>query len=135
MTLTQIIFFNLVPKLKKRFKNKKLFLLIYTSIPGIAYLLLAFTEIILIGIILILLVIGVGFSRNIIFIGGINKNIEEENRATVLSTISMIRSVIITILYPVIGILVMWNLRYTFIILGICIIILALISRVKNEHL
>lgn len=135
MTLTQIIFFNLVPKLKKRFKNKKLFLLIYTSIPGIAYLLLAFTEIILIGIILILLVIGVGFSRNIIFIGGINKNIEEENRATVLSTISMVRSIIITILYPIIGLLVMWNLRYTFIILGICIILLALISRVKNEHL
>jgi len=135
MTLTQIIFFNLVPKLKQRFKNKKLFLLTYTLIPGIAYILLAFTKVTLIGIALILLVIGVGFSRNIIFVGGINKNIEEENRATVLSTISMIRSFIITILYPVIGLLVMWNLKYTFIILGISIILLALLSRVKNEHL
>ena len=135
MTLTQIIFFNLVPKLKKRFKNKRLFLLIYTLIPGIAYILIAFTEVTLIGIVLILLVIGIGFSRNIIFVGGINKNIEEENRATVLSTISMFRSFIITILYPIIGLLVMWNLRYTFIILGISIILLALLSRVKNEHL
>ncbi len=135
MTLTQIIFFNLVPKLKKRFKNKRLFLLIYTLIPGIAYILLAFTEVTLIGIALILLIIGVGFSRNIIFIGAINENIEEENRATVLSTISMMRSVIITILYPVTGLLVMWNLKYTFIILGISIILLALLSRVKNEHL
>ena len=135
MTLTQIILFNLVPKLKKRFKNKKAFLLIYTLIPGMAYILIAFTEFTLIGIALILLIIGVGFSRNIIFVSGINKNIEEENRATVLSTISMIRSFIITILYPIIGLLVMWNLRYTFIILGICIILLALLSRVKNEHL
>ncbi len=135
MTLTQIIFFNLVPKLKQRFKNKKIFLLIYTLIPGIAYILLAFTDFTLIGIALILLIIGVGLSRNIIFVGGINKNIEEENRATVLSTISMMRSFIITILYPIIGLLVMWNLRYTFIILGICIILLALFSRVKNEHL
>lgn len=135
MTLTQIILFNLVPKLKKRFKNKKAFLLIYTLIPGMAYILIAFTEFTLIGIALILLIIGVGLSRNIIFVSGINKNIEEENRATVLSTISMIRSFIITILYPIIGLLVMWNLRYTFIILGICIILLALLSRVKNEHL
>ena len=135
MTLTQIIFFNLVPKLKKRFKNKRLFLLIYTLIPGIAYILLAFTEVTLIGIALILLIIGVGFSRNIIFIGAINENIEEENRATVLSTISMMRSVIITILYPVTGLLVMWNLKYTFIILGISIILVALLSRIKNEHL
>jgi MFS family permease len=135
MTLTQIIFFNLVPKLKQRFKNKKIFLLIYTLIPGIAYILLAFTDFTLIGIALILLIIGVGLSRNIIFVGGINKNIEEENRATVLSTISMMRSFIITILYPIIGLLVMWNLRYTFIILGISIILLALFSRVKNEHL
>jgi len=135
MTLTQILFFNLVPKLQKRFKNKKIFLMIYTLIPGIAYILIAFINFTLIGILLILIIVGVGFSRNIIFISGINKNIEEENRATVLSTISMIRSLIITILYPVVGLLVMWNLRYTFIILGISIIIIALISRVKNEHL
>ncbi|MFX1443384.1 MAG: MFS transporter [Promethearchaeota archaeon] len=135
MTFTQIIFFNLIPKLQKRLKNKKLFLTIYTLIPGIAYILIAFISITPIGIILILIIIGIGFSRNIIFISGINKNIEKENRATVLSTISMIRSLIITILYPIIGLLAMWNLNYTFIILGISIILIALLSRVKNEYL
>ena len=135
MTLTQIIFFNLIPKLQRRFKNKKLFLTIYTLIPGIAYILIAITLFTPIGIALILIIIGVGFSRNIIFIGEINKKIEEENRATVLSTISMIRSFIITILYPIIGLLAMWNLNYTFMILGISIILVVIISRVKNEHL
>ncbi len=135
MTLTQIIFFNIIPKLQQRIKNKKMFLKIYTIIPGIAYILIAFIIFTPMSIALMLIIIGVGFSRNIIFVGGINKNIEEENRATVLSTISMIRSFIITILYPIIGLLAMWNLNYTFIILGISIILVALISRVKNEHL
>jgi hypothetical protein len=135
MTLTQIIFFNLIPKLQQRIKNKKLFLKIYTVIPGVAYILIAFILFAPISIALMLIIIGVGFSRNIIFINGINKNIEEENRATVLSTISMIRSFIITILYPIIGLLAMWNLKYTFIILGISIILVAFISKVKNEHL
>ncbi len=135
MTLAEMIFCNLVPKLEKYSKNKKLFLVIYTMIPGIAYILIAFILFAPLGILLIIIIIGFGFSRSIIFINGINKNIEEENRATVLSTISMIRSFIITILYPVIGILAMWNLDYTFIILGISIILIALLSSVKNEHL
>ena len=112
-----------------------MFLTIYTLIPGLGYILIAFIIFTPISIALILIIIGIGFSRNIIFISGINKLIEEENRATVLSTISMIRNFIITILYPVIGILAMWNLNYAFIILGISIILIALLSGVKNEHL
>jgi MFS family permease len=135
MTLAEMFFCNLVPKLEKHSKNKRQLLVIYTLIPGIAYILIAFIIFAPLGILLIIIIIGFGFSRSIIFINGINKNIEEENRATVLSTISMIRSFIITILYPVIGILVMWNLNYTFIILGISIILIALLSSVKNEHL
>ena len=135
MTLAEMFFCNLVPKLEKHSKNKRQLLIIYTLIPGIAYILIAFIIFTPLGILLIIIIIGFGFSRSIIFINGINKNIEEENRATVLSTISMIRSFIITILYPVIGILVMWNLNYTFIILGISIILIALLSSVKNEHL
>ena len=135
MTLAEMFFCNLVPKLEKHSKNKRQLLIIYTLIPGIAYILIAFIIFAPFGILLIIIVIGFGFSRSIIFINGINKNIEEENRATILSTISMIRSFIITILYPVIGILVMWNLNYTFIILGISIILIALLSSVKNEHL
>jgi MFS family permease len=135
MTLAEMFFCNLVPKLEKHSKNKRQLLVIYTLIPGIAYMLIAFIIFAPLGIVLIIIIIGFGFSRSIIFINGINKNIEKENRATVLSTISMIRSFIITILYPVIGILVMWNLNYTFIILGISIILIALLSSVKNEHL
>ncbi|MFX0136498.1 MAG: hypothetical protein ACFFDN_22855, partial [Candidatus Hodarchaeota archaeon] len=122
-------------KLERHYKNKKAILTIYTLIPGIAYILIAFIFFAPIVIALILIVIGFGFSRRIIFINGINKEIETENRATVLSTISMIGNFIRTILYPIVGILVMWSLNYTFIILGISIILMAVVSQVKNEHL
>ncbi len=135
MTLTQIVFANLIPKFEKSVKNRRKFLIIYTLIPGVGFILLALILFGPISIIILLFIVGLGFSRNIIFIRGINKQIETENRATVLSTINMITCVIRAILYPLIGLLVIWSLNYTFIILGIIIIILALLTRVKNEYL
>jgi hypothetical protein len=84
---------------------------------------------------LIFVVIGFGFSRSLIFVKGINQQIESENRATVISTINMIANLIRAILYPLVGYLVMWNLDLTFLVLGVLIIIFALISRIKSEHL
>ncbi|MFX1256894.1 MAG: MFS transporter [Promethearchaeota archaeon] len=135
MTLTQIILTNLVPKLEDRFKNKRLFLILYTLIPGLAYILLAFILFIPISITLVLIVVGFGISRQIIFFNGINKQIETENRATVLSTINMISGFTKAIIFPLIGIIVMYNLKISFIILGITIILFALLSQVKNEYL
>ena len=70
-----------------------------------------------------------------IFVKGINKQIETENRATVLSTINMIASLIRAVLYPLVGYLVMWNLNATFVMLGSMIIVFALLSRIKSENL
>ncbi len=135
MTITQIILTNLIPKFEKHFKNKRLFLILYTLIPGIGYILMAFIFFVPISITLVLIVVGFGFTRQIIFINGINKQIETENRATVLSTINMISAITKAILFPLIGILVMYNLKISFIILGITIIMFAMLSRVKKEYL
>jgi len=43
-----------------------------------------------ISIIFIMIFMGFGFSRRLIFTDGIKKQIESENRATVLSAISML---------------------------------------------
>jgi hypothetical protein len=135
MTLMQIIVANLIPKYEKQVINKRRFLIIYTLIPGIGFILLALIIFTPISIIILLIIVGFGFSRNIIFINGINKQIETENRATVLSTINMITCVIRAVIYPIIGLLVMWNLNYTFIILGIIIITFASLTQVKTEYL
>ena len=69
------------------------------------------------------------------YVKGINKQIESENRATVLSTVNMFGSLISAILYPFIGLLVMWNIYVVFFIIGILIIIFTGFTRVKNEYL
>jgi MFS family permease len=135
MTLIQIVFNNLVPKLESNVQNKKRFLQAYTLIPGIGFILIALIYYIPISIPLILIIIGFGFSRSIIFVKGINKQIETQNRATVLSTINMMSSLIRSIVYPLIAFIVIWHLSITFILLGTTIIIFALLSNIKSEYL
>ena len=125
----------MVPKLESKVVNKRKFLRLYTLIPGIGFILIALIFFTPISIPLILAIIGFGFSRSIMFVKGINKQIETQNRATVLSTINMISSLIRTIVYPLIGYLVLWNLSITFILLGTIIILSALVSRIKSEYL
>jgi MFS family permease len=135
MTIIQIVFFNIIPKIEPKLRDKRRFLQLYTIVPGIGFILLALIYYIPISIPLILAIIGFGFSRRILFIKSINKQIETQNRATVLSTINMISSLIRMILYPLIGYLVMWNLSITFILLGSGVLLTALFSKVENEYL
>ncbi|MFX0081612.1 MAG: MFS transporter [Candidatus Hodarchaeota archaeon] len=135
MTIVQIVFNNVIPKFATRVKNKRRFLQMYTILPGMGFVLIALIFYIPISIPLILTIIGFGFSRSIIFVRGINTQIETQNRATVLSTINMVASLIRASLYPLIGYLVMWNLSATFILLGALILISAMLSRIKSEYL
>ncbi|MFX1312346.1 MAG: MFS transporter [Promethearchaeota archaeon] len=135
ITLIQILLNNVVIKFEKRYNNKKRFLQYYSIIPGIGFILMSFVYFIPISVPLILIVIGFGFSRDLLFTRGINKEIETQNRATVISTINMISSFIRAILYPIIGYFGMMNLNITFLFLGALIIVFTLFSRIKSEYL
>ena len=131
----QIIFINFLPKLENHFKNKKNYLIINTITPGIAYILIGIIFIVPLIMILILVVFSFGFSRYILFVNGINNQIEVENRATVLNTISTIKLLLKVLILPIIGFLVLLNLHLFYIVIGILIIFLALNSRVKKDYL
>ena len=135
LVIMEIVFTNLIPKLDEKIRNKKRFLVFYTLIPAMGFILISMTKLMLVGIILVVMILSVGFSRNVIYINGINKHIEGENRATMLSTINMISSFMRAILYPLVGYLVMIDLNIVFLVIGIIIVVLALVSRVKNEYL
>lgn len=126
---------NLVPKFMKWFKKGKRYLMFSTLMTGAAFIFMSFTQIVPVGIILIMIILGFGFSRRIIFAEGINKQIESENRATVLSAISMLGGVLQAIMNPFIGLMATWNLYAVFLFLGVTIIIIAFITPVKNDHL
>jgi len=135
MTIIQILFNNVLTTLENKIDDKRRFLQLYTIIPGVGFVLMALIYFIPVSIPLILIVIGFGFSRSLIFVKVINKQIETENRATVISTINMMASLIRAVLYPLVGYFVMWNLSGTFIALGCIIVIFALLSRIKSENL
>jgi MFS family permease len=135
LALIQMVFSHYITKWEQKIEDKKRFLLVYSLIPGVAYLLIAMITSLPIGLMLILLIVGFGFSRRFLFVKAINELIETENRATVLSTVSMFSSLIRAGVYPLIGYCVMWDLKIGFIILGALIIGFALLSRIKNKYL
>jgi hypothetical protein len=81
------------------------------------------------------IIMGFGLSRESLFQSYMNKYIDSHNRATIISTVSMIRRLIAGLIYLVLGLLVKWSLTYTFVIFGIIIIVSSIISEVKEEHL
>ena len=104
-------------------------------INGVAYISLGLTSIIPLGVAIILIIVAFGYTRYLIFVDGINTQIESENRATVLSTINIFGSVIRAFVYPLVGLLVEWNVFAVFIITGGLILILTIFTRSKSEYL
>jgi len=135
MNVFNAIFNELIPRFLKKVNKKKDLLISVNIINGIAYIILGFAVIPILGIFMLFLIVGFGYTRGLIYINGINMQIESENRATVLSTINMFESILRAILYPFIGLIVEWNLFVMFIIIGIMILILTALTRVKSEYL
>jgi MFS family permease len=135
MNVFNATFNELIPKFLKKVKKKKTVLLTVNIISGFAFIVLGFAVIPILGILMLFLIVSFGYTRGLIYINGINKQIESENRATVLSTINMFGSISMAILYPFIGLIVEWNLFIMFIIIGIMILIFTAFTKVKSEYL
>jgi hypothetical protein len=135
LNLSQLTFLNLIPHLTESRIDKKKLLMVNTIIPGIGYILIAIINLAPVILILILIVIGLGLSRYIIFTNGINREIKQDNRATILSTVNVISGILKAILYPLIGFLVMINVNSLYLVFGILILFIALKSKIKKEYL
>jgi len=87
------------------------------------------------AVVMIVLIGGLGLSRPVLFINYFNKHIKSENRATVLSTISMIGSLLVGMLYPLMGLFAEYSLNMLLVAVGVLIIGLNIFSKVRSEHL
>jgi MFS family permease len=127
---------NNFEKLEKIFGSKKRYLFLSSLIPGISFIILGFTSNILVMVIILLVIIlGFGLSRKVLFPSYLNKYIETSNRSTVLSSIYMILNIISAVLFPILGFFVEKSVNYTLISIGILIIVFSILSRVKESHL
>jgi MFS family permease len=136
MNIINAIFSFLIPRILSKVKTKLLFLVIIDLINGITFLLMGFNSFNpILGIIFILIVVAFGYSRFLIYVNGINKQIKAEERATVLSTINMFQSFFMAFNFLIIGIIGTINIFYIFLFVGGAIILFTIFTRMKNEYL
>ena len=70
-----------------------------------------------------------------LFFSYMNKYIVSESRATVLSFVSMARSVTAAVLNVIFGYFVDIDTSKTLFVIGVIVLVFAFASRVKDEHL
>jgi len=131
----QILLLGNVVRLERWFGSTRRLLLGATFLAGGSFLLLASTRwmpLVILGIVL-------GFTSALpripLFSAYINHHIPSEQRATVLSFVSMVRTFAIVLINPIIGVLAEWSLSWTMAILGLGLIAFAAGSRIEERHL
>ncbi|MFX1238109.1 MAG: MFS transporter [Promethearchaeota archaeon] len=133
--LMESVFTYIITKYKPKFKKNRCWFSIFTFLPGICYILLGIILFLPINIFLLIIIIGLGLSRYVIFMEGINKRINKENRATSLSIINMIRMLSKGIILPLFALFILWDINFTFIFIGFSIILISTRSKTKKEYL
>lgn len=135
MNVTTAIFAWYIPRKMKKTHKKLKILILVDLLNGIAFFIMGFALGPIIGIIMILLVTAFGYTRNLIYVNGINKQISADERATVLSTINMFSSFFMALMFLFIGFIGTLNIFFVFIVVGVLIVIFTVSTRVKNEYL
>jgi hypothetical protein len=135
MNITNAAFSFSIPRIVKKVKNKLIFLIVIDIINGITFVIMGLNANPYLGILLVLIIVAFGYPRYLIYVNGINKQIEAEERATVLSTINMFRSFFMAIMFLIIGMIGTLNIIYIFLFVGVAILIFTIFTRVKKEYL
>ncbi|MCD6115166.1 MFS transporter [bacterium] len=133
--VSQILIMNNYQRLERIFGSKKRLIFFSAAITGVMFIIGGLTTFIPLVLLAIILGGGFGLSRRPLFVSYMNKYIPSPKRATVLSTISMIRRFALVIINPAVGLLVDWSLNYTLIILGVAAIVFSLISKIEESQL
>jgi len=110
-------------------------MLIVTFVPAILWILMAIIFNPIFAVISYILHFGISRARDPIFSDYQNRHIESYNRATVLSTISLLGSMFYIVMRPIFGHLIDINLSLGFIAIAAVIIIGSLVFRIKEKHI
>ena len=117
---------------KKLGTNKTIFL--SALIPGLLYILIfAFYNNLVVILLGIFGVTMLKLFRDPIMITQMNTKISDENRATVLSGVSMFSRIVIAIFYPLSGLLMDSNPKITYLIIGLATVLCSIFLREKAE--
>jgi hypothetical protein len=135
MTLTQVFLLNSPERVEAFFGGTRRYLRWSAVIPGLAYLALPFAGNPWAASGLFVLVTAFGLSRSVIISNYLNKHVDSARRATVLSSVGMMRQLTGVIVLPIVGLLTKLSLGWTFAALGAAVLVCALLSSVEEGHL
>jgi MFS family permease len=131
----EMIVLNSFMKLEKIVGGKKRYLLFTAVIVIASYLVMVLTKNVYLTIVAVILIGSFGITRKPLFASYFNKYIDSHNRATVLSAISMVLSLVTTVFNIIFGRLVDWNFRYALLIMALLLIVFTIFSKTREEHL
>jgi MFS family permease len=131
----EMILMNNYTKIEKWIGSKYHLLKGTSFIIGLCFLLTALTSNPITVILGILLVIGIGFSRPVLSNSYMNKYVPSSHRATILSTIAMMRMGSTMVLNPIVGAGAEINIPLMMIILGGITLLWVFVSPVKSTDL
>ncbi|HZX45250.1 MAG TPA: MFS transporter [Candidatus Nanoarchaeia archaeon] len=121
-------------KLEKVFGMKNL--LMYSAIvPAVLFIGAGLVNGLFLTLLAIFLIAGLKMLRTPILSDYMNRYIQGKNRATILSSISLVERATTAILYPVVGFFADISLSYVLIFLGILTLVFAIITRLEESHL
>ncbi len=135
MSANQILLSSNFEFLEKTFGSAQAFLKTSALIIGILFLLVAAFPSVLTVLLFVVIGGGLSMSRSTLINVYMNKHIPSEQRATVLSSITMVSRITLAITGPLVGIMADHSLRGTIFIVGLLPLAVFLFSPLKQEVL
>lgn len=135
MVIIQIIILNMIQPLEKFLGSKK-GLVVFTGVGmGVGFILFGITNNVAFVILGVLLAAGLGMSRRTFMTNYMQKHIDSGQRATTLSTVSMIQKFLLMVINPLIGYLTEYSITGVLLGLGALAILWSLFTPVKESYL
>ncbi len=110
-------------------------LLISALVPGLLFIALGYVHILTFASPALFILAGCKMVRVPVLNEFINRHIESENRATVISSVSLLERSITFLLYPIVGLLADVSLDYALRLLGGICLVFAAVTRITARHL
>lgn len=133
--MSQVIVMSNFTLLEKILGGKKRIIFFGSLAGGLAYIVLGLNNSLAATLVSIYIIGGFLVSRKPLMISYMNKYIPSSERATVLSCVSMINSLVVAVINPLFGYFVQKSLNGTLLFIGIITTLFAFVSRIEEDHL
>ncbi|UCD04321.1 MAG: MFS transporter [Candidatus Woesearchaeota archaeon] len=135
LVLVEIIIMNSYSSFERVLGSKKRLIFISSLIPGVFLVIAGLVSYLPLLILLIIIAGGLSFGRRPLMQNYMHKYIPSDKRATVISSVFMMQTLVLAVMNPIVGKLADWSLNNTFIILGVAALIFTFISKIEEDIL